>query len=195
MTPAVIDRTVEIKYDGAMHTVAVAGIPVEQCGACGEFTYGADSEAVIHAALRKQLGLLTPEEIRACRVELGLTQSQLAASMGMAPESISRWESGTVMHSRATDRHLRGYFGVPRLRELYEQLDRGACEVLVVKGTPPVVASEPSHVYGILSLATPTSKVWPRQAVPLITLDVGQKSVQGSPYSRDIPPYEKKLVA
>lgn len=185
VNPATIDETVEMKYDGAMHTVAVTGIPVEQCGACGEMTYGTDSEAVIHAALRKQLGLLAPEEIRACRAALNnLKQGELAAATGMAAESISRWESGTVMQSRATDRLLRAYFGVPQVRELFAALDRGEKPALVAQDASLFVASEVDW-FGNPAAFTPTAHPqWlpsQRQSIPS---PLPQTDSQGSPFPR-----------
>ena len=38
---------------------------------------------------------MTPEEIKARRTDLGLTQSELAAQLGVALDTVSRWESGT----------------------------------------------------------------------------------------------------
>jgi putative zinc finger/helix-turn-helix YgiT family protein len=195
VNPAVVDRTVEMKYDGTMHTVSVSAVPMEKCGACGEETFGLESEAVVHAALRRQLGLLSPEEIRSCRTELGLTQSQLAASLGMAAESISRWESGTVLQSKATDRHLRGYFGVPQLRELYERLDRGAFDGLLVKGTPPIVAAEPSELSGDLPIVRHSDVRWITPSTMSFASNVGQRAAQGSPFPRAVPPYTRSTAA
>lgn len=58
----------------------------------------------------RQLGLLTPEEIREKRTALGLTQQEMQDAMGLGGNSLSRWESGAVYQSRAMDRFLRVYF-------------------------------------------------------------------------------------
>lgn len=37
---------------------------------------------------------MKPEEIRAYRQTLGLTQEALATALGVSPDTVSRWESG-----------------------------------------------------------------------------------------------------
>ena len=39
---------------------------------------------------------MKPEEIKAYRAALGLTQAQLARKLGKAPNSIARWERGEL---------------------------------------------------------------------------------------------------
>ena len=60
----------------------------------------------------RQLGLLTPEEIRSGRVRLGLKQQELQELLGLGGNSLSRWENGRVYQSRAMDTLLRIVFGV-----------------------------------------------------------------------------------
>jgi DNA-binding transcriptional regulator YiaG len=78
------------------------------------FDNNADEQ--ISAALRKHLGLLSPTEIRAGRKALHLSQRQIAATLGVAEASISRWETGALIHSRAIDNFLRAFFHLPELR-------------------------------------------------------------------------------
>lgn len=59
----------------------------------------------------RQLGLLTPDEMRQKRLALGLTQQQLQRQLGLGGNTLSRWESGHVFQSRALDRFLRSFFG------------------------------------------------------------------------------------
>jgi putative zinc finger/helix-turn-helix YgiT family protein len=75
-----------------------------------------DADRQIAQALRGHLGLLSPEEIRGSRDELGISQRELAEHLGVAAETISRWENGALTQSRAMDRYLRLYFGVPAAR-------------------------------------------------------------------------------
>lgn len=69
----------------------------------------------------RQLGLLTPEEIRAGREKLGLTQQALQELLGLGGNSLSRWENGRVYQARSMDTLLRIVFDVsgafPYLRE------------------------------------------------------------------------------
>jgi putative zinc finger/helix-turn-helix YgiT family protein len=61
----------------------------------------------------RQLGLLTPEEIKAGRERLGLSQQELAELLGLGGNSLSRWEKGRVYQSRSSDALLRIVFKIP----------------------------------------------------------------------------------
>jgi putative zinc finger/helix-turn-helix YgiT family protein len=75
-----------------------------------------DADEQIAAALREKIGVLSAQQIRMNREQLGLSQRQLAEQLGVAVETISRWETGVLIQSRAMDRYLRLYFGVPAVR-------------------------------------------------------------------------------
>jgi HTH-type transcriptional regulator/antitoxin MqsA len=62
----------------------------------------------------RQLGLLTPAEIRAGRERLGLNQQELQELLGLGGNSLSRWENGRVYQARSMDTLLRVVFGVPQ---------------------------------------------------------------------------------
>ncbi len=61
----------------------------------------------------RQLGLLTPDEIRAGREKLGLSQQELQELLGLGGNSLSRWENGHVYQSRSHDTLLRITYSVP----------------------------------------------------------------------------------
>ena len=100
----------------ALYTVEVPRLRVPRCEACGEMVFENGADEQIAAALRKQLGLLSCEQIRANREQLGLSQRDLSDHLGVAVETISRWENGVLTQTRAMDRYLRVYFGVPAAR-------------------------------------------------------------------------------
>jgi putative zinc finger/helix-turn-helix YgiT family protein len=68
----------------------------------------------------RQLGLLTPAEIRAGREKLGLNQQELQRLLGLGGNSLSRWENGRVYQSRSMDVLLRIVFNVPAVRPYLE---------------------------------------------------------------------------
>lgn len=114
--PATVQHVSKIKHDGRLYSVAVPRLRVPRCDACGELVFDNDADAQIAQALREQLGLLASEKIRKNREELGLSQRALAEQLGVAVETISRWENGVLTQTRAMDRYLRVYFGVPAAR-------------------------------------------------------------------------------
>lgn len=113
---AVVSYTAEIKHDGRLHTIPVPGLRVPKCDACGELVFGNEADGQIIAALRAKLGLLTPEEVRGGRESLGLTQKEFAERLGVAAETVSRWETGSLIQSRAMDNLLRLFLTLPEVR-------------------------------------------------------------------------------
>jgi HTH-type transcriptional regulator / antitoxin MqsA len=113
---ATVHHASEVKHDGRVYTVEVPRLRVPRCRACGEMVFDNVADAQIAVALREQLGLLSAEQIRANREQLGLSQRDLADHLGVAVETISRWENGALTQTRAMDRYLRVYFGVPAAR-------------------------------------------------------------------------------
>ena len=114
--PVTLRHSSQIRHDGRLHTVELLRLRVPQCGACGELVFDNDADQQIAQALREQLGLLSGDQIRKNREDLGLSQRILAEHLGVAVETISRWENGALTQTRAMDRYLRVYFGVPAAR-------------------------------------------------------------------------------
>lgn len=118
VNPAKIAYACEMAHDGRQHDVHIANLTVPRCGHCGEivFTYPADDQ--IRDALRRQLRLLLPEEIRRGRTSLRLTQRELTERLGVAEATISRWETGAQIPTRALDNLLGVSFAVPAVRDV-----------------------------------------------------------------------------
>jgi putative zinc finger/helix-turn-helix YgiT family protein len=114
--PATIPYTAEVNHDGRLYQVELAALVIPRCRACGELVFSGQVDEQITAALRAQLRLLTPAQIREGRTTLGLMQRELAERLGVAEATISRWETGTLIQSRAMDNLLRAYFALPELR-------------------------------------------------------------------------------
>ncbi|MFV1967248.1 MAG: type II TA system antitoxin MqsA family protein [Pirellulaceae bacterium] len=114
-----------IKYEGRPYDVEVPDLELPKCRECGEVVFDDHAGHQINRALRKQLGLLQPDQIRAGRTELGLSQKDLAAQLGVAEESVSRWETGALTQSRVVDRQIRLLFEFPVVRKALRQLEHG----------------------------------------------------------------------
>jgi putative zinc finger/helix-turn-helix YgiT family protein len=76
--------------------VIIEGVQVRQCPACGEEELSYSNVEQLHTQLALQLAwkeaALTPREIRFLRTWLGLSSSDLSRRMGVAKETVSRWE-------------------------------------------------------------------------------------------------------
>lgn len=114
--PVTVHHTSQIKHDDRLYSVEILQLRVPQCEACGEMIFDNNADSQIADALREQLALLPPGQIRQNRKQLALSQRELAEHLGVAVETISRWENGVLIQSRAMDRYLRVYFGVPAAR-------------------------------------------------------------------------------
>ena len=111
-------------------TIDLAG-DFERCSDCGEFFFGPgevdDVQRRTAAIVRREEGLMQPEEIRALRTSLGFTQDQFETLLGVGPKTVVRWEKGTVYQNKATDTLLRLVQNVPEaLRHL--MVERGLAD-------------------------------------------------------------------
>lgn len=111
-------RVYKMKYDGSAHQVLVDNMPEWYCAACDVSVVDEESDQYLQAALRKHIGLLSPEQIKAGIKALKISQDRFAERIGCAAESVSRWLNGAVVQSRAYDRLMRIYFHCPEVRGL-----------------------------------------------------------------------------
>ncbi|MEX2561015.1 MAG: type II TA system antitoxin MqsA family protein [Pirellulales bacterium] len=114
-----------IKYEGRPYEVEIPDLELPKCRQCGEVVFDNFAGWQIDRALRAKLGLLQPDQIRAGRIELALNQREFAAHLGVAEESISRWETGALIQSRIVDRQIRLLFEFPVVREALRQIELG----------------------------------------------------------------------
>jgi DNA-binding transcriptional regulator YiaG len=115
--PVVIPYRAELLHDGRLYTIAIPQLTVPRCANCGELVFGNQACEQISQALRAQLHLLTPDQIRTNRELLGLSQKELADRLRVSEDLIAQWENGLLMQSGLADRALRGCFAVPAYRE------------------------------------------------------------------------------
>jgi len=116
--PAIISYRCDMAHDGQLYSVTVPELTVPRCGHCGELLFNYPAEEQIRNALRGQLRLLTPDEIRAARTALGLSQKELAGRLGVVETTITRWETGDQIQPRAMDNLLRVFFALPEVRSV-----------------------------------------------------------------------------
>jgi putative zinc finger/helix-turn-helix YgiT family protein len=108
--PGVMPYNARAKHDGSVYTFSIAALKVNKCQSCGEIFFDNTTDDQISQGLREHLGLLSPEEIRRRLGQLGLTQKEFAERISIAPETVSRWLSGTHIQSRAYDKLMRFFF-------------------------------------------------------------------------------------
>lgn len=119
LAPAKVRYTATVKHHGRTHKVRVPDLHVLKCRSCGALVFQNDAHQQIARALRQQLGLLQPEEIRAGRKQANdISQEQLAEAVDAAVATVSRWETGTVIQSRRADKALRRFFASQAERPL-----------------------------------------------------------------------------
>ena len=140
-TVSVVDGPVRVDFRDASYVVSLRH---EECSSCGEQFFSPAEvdqlQSLAAGAARHERGLLTPDEIRALRRDLGLSQERLERLLGLGPKTVVRWEKGTVFQSVAADRLLRSLRFFPELLELLAE------EGLQCGGkarTPPSASSRP----------------------------------------------------
>lgn len=86
--------------DVAFNDVAVVTASVYTCQSCGERYEGFAGVDLLSKAvaryIARRLERLTPAEIRFLRTYLGYSSKDFAAFLGVAPETVSRWESAAA---------------------------------------------------------------------------------------------------
>jgi putative zinc finger/helix-turn-helix YgiT family protein len=116
--PTKVPYTAEVKHDGRTYSIQIPELDIPRCRNCAELIFSVNVDDQIVAALRAELRLLTPAQIAAGRKALKLGQMVLAERLGVASETISRWEKGRLIQSRAMDNLLRLYFALPSVRDV-----------------------------------------------------------------------------
>jgi len=116
---------VKMRYEGSPHDVLVDDMPEWYCADCNVSVTDGESDAFLQDALRRHIGLLSPQQIRAGLRELRISQEKFAERLGCAAESVSRWLNGVVLQSRTYDRFMRIYFHFPEVRGVLKDFAPG----------------------------------------------------------------------
>jgi len=110
-------------HDGRKVPIIIEDIPIPTCTSCEHKTLAASTLEQITLETYRQLGLLTPQEIRENRERLGLTQQQMQTQLGLGGNTLSRWEKGHFYQSKALDRFMRVFFASQQVRDMLETDD------------------------------------------------------------------------
>jgi putative zinc finger/helix-turn-helix YgiT family protein len=121
--PEKIAYETNLRYDGRDYKIVVPDLPALKCRECGAVLLNNESDAHLSSAFREQLKLLQPATIREGRKGLGLNQREFAELLGVAEESVSRWETGAQMQSRVVDKSSASV--LPRRRRVSCSMRRG----------------------------------------------------------------------
>jgi putative zinc finger/helix-turn-helix YgiT family protein len=110
--PVTVERNAVRRYEmGGLPHVELHGIEVTRCGACGAESIAIPRLGQLHTVLAeafvKQPRMLAPTEIKFLRKHLGLSGADFAQRMGVARETVSRWETGAMPMGAVADRLLR----------------------------------------------------------------------------------------
>jgi putative zinc finger/helix-turn-helix YgiT family protein len=114
--PVRIDYADEVQYDGRLVSFVAKDVEIPICQNCGEKVFTLEVDDQLSDALRSHLQLLTPSQIRDGIEKLGMSQKEMAARLGVAEATLSRWVNNVVIQSRAMDNYLRVFFRFPEVR-------------------------------------------------------------------------------
>jgi putative zinc finger/helix-turn-helix YgiT family protein len=103
LTPHLIDETFDFDLGEETIKVHARNVPVERCDNCGAELSGPAAAKVRHEAVCKAAGFFTPEEVKALRKRLGLSQEEFARLGGMGVATVSGVERGRRIQNRSTD--------------------------------------------------------------------------------------------
>ncbi len=84
-----------------------ARIPVRRCEECGDQFLDAEAEDLMHEAVCRHLGVMTPREVRDIRRQGGgLSRAEFARITRRGEATIGRWERGELIQNAAYDQLL-----------------------------------------------------------------------------------------
>jgi putative zinc finger/helix-turn-helix YgiT family protein len=97
-------------------------IPITRDPVTGEELLTPEAHEKIEQTQARHMGLLTPDELKAIRSRLGLTQRGLGDLLQVGEKSYTRWETGRARPSRSINVLLRalrdGKLSIPYLQSL-----------------------------------------------------------------------------
>ncbi|CAN5910717.1 hypothetical protein BH11GEM1_BH11GEM1_08040 [soil metagenome] len=111
-SPVTKERNAVRRYEiGGLAHVELHGVDVTKCAACGREGMAIPRIGQLHRVLAEafvtQRRMLAHPEIRFLRKHIGLSGVEFAQRMGVARETVSRWETGSYPMGATADRLLR----------------------------------------------------------------------------------------
>jgi len=149
--------TNEIEFRGENVAYQIESLVCRECGmkrATVEQT--AEAHIAIADAYRSRVGLLTGEEMKHYRQQLGLSQQQLADLAQCSKMSINRWENG-VIQKAASDKALRDILcpqgsqdefsgnrglSLGRIKQVYQEYEKHVPYELLIPGDKGLYAAK-----------------------------------------------------
>ncbi len=148
-----LEPSPELEHDGRKCSVTVNDFRVLQCQRCGAIVLDDSANETLSRALRREAGLLGPEEIHANREKHRLTQKQLASYLRISESTLSRWETGAQIQQRAMDALLRVFFDSSEARSILAGSSGAVPNPLQTRiaSMPPVGVEEAEKVSGTVN--------------------------------------------
>jgi putative zinc finger/helix-turn-helix YgiT family protein len=131
----------EMQCDGRTYSFEVPELHAPRCTNYCAVVLDDQANDQITDALRREVGLLTPEQIRSNRETLGLKQRDFADRLGVGESTVSRWETGAQVQQRSLDKLMRIYFAFPDARDALADKER-------LPGLGVKVAKKPRYQVG-----------------------------------------------
>lgn len=127
--PMTTNSNAVIRYDiGGLPHVSLQGVEVSRCEKCGKEEVGIPRIGQLHhviaMSLVKQPRMLAPIEVRFLRKHCGFSTGEFAQVMGVARETVSRWETAAQPMGPVADRLLRVIVLTHEPTDDYEAIDR-----------------------------------------------------------------------
>lgn len=149
--------TNKIEFRGVQISYQLEGLVCQECGMTrSTVEQTAGSQVAIADAYRSAVGLLTGNEIKHFREQLGLSQQQLADRAQCSKMSILRWENG-VVQKPASDKALRDILcpqlaqnefsgnrnlSLGRIKLVYQEFERYVPYELLIPGDKGLYAAK-----------------------------------------------------
>lgn len=97
--------------ESGLPNVTLGDVEISRCPTCGRVEVTIPRMAALHEGLARVISRkasrLAPEEIRFLRKHLGWSGADFAKVLGVAAETVSRWETGRADISNTAERLLR----------------------------------------------------------------------------------------